>query len=108
MNCPYVVKKNIRRKTRSIKPFIQGSLDNYCGMYSVVNAIHYLCGPISLATGNELLYESLKFLEVKRTAAERIIDGTTGREIRKVLNGCFHKNIVSLQKNHFTIIKTLL
>ena len=86
-----IVKDNRSHNTRPKRPFIQGNLDGYCGIYSIVNAIHYLCGPISKTRGNELLYEGLKRLEAKQAVVECVIDGMSGRDIRAVLDGGISK-----------------
>lgn len=40
-------------------PYFQGSLDNFCGLYSLVNAVNILCGPLSNRQARQLFQHIL-------------------------------------------------
>jgi len=68
-----------------LKPFLQGHLDRYCGVYCVVNIVHYLRGPLSKKHSNQLFYETMKLLNGKLCVVERINSGTYLRELGELL-----------------------
>ena len=70
----------------TLKPFQQGHLDAYCGVYSVINAVHHLCGPLATDEADRLISKVMKFLEDSRPAVCRLIKGTRFREILKVFD----------------------
>lgn len=69
-----------------LKPYQQGQLDGYCGVYSVVNAVHYLCGPLTSTQAEALLLKVMKFLEGSQPAVRRLSNGTILKEILKVID----------------------
>lgn len=80
---------NTRFKTviqRTLKPFLQGHLDAYCGVYCIVNAVHHLRGPLTANQAYELLVKIMRFLESSQPALSRLSDGTRLKEISKVLD----------------------
>ncbi|MDH5571721.1 MAG: hypothetical protein OEY89_08150 [Gammaproteobacteria bacterium] len=64
-----------------LKPYLQGQLDAYCGVYSVVNAVQYLCGPLTCAQADRLFLKVMRFLENSQSAVSRLSNGTRFREI---------------------------
>ena len=74
-------------KTRR-KPYLQGRLDAYCGVYSMVNAVHYLCGPLSSEQASSLLIKLMEYLEPNQTAFKRLTNGTSFKEIVRAVDHC--------------------
>ena len=64
-----------------IKPYQQGSLDGYCGMYCMVNIVHYIDGPISTDNALHLLSKLLAEMHVKVSVDRRLTDGVSHTEI---------------------------
>jgi len=67
------------------KPYRQGHLDKYCGIYCVVNTVHYLRGPICDKHASKLFYKTIKTLNRKVCAVERIGIGTGLGELGELL-----------------------
>ena len=88
---PFIYEFSIPRTDCSIaersrlKPYLQGHLDAYCGVYSVVNVVHYLCGPLTTHQAETLFIKVMKYLESSRTAVSRLAYGTIFREISKAI-----------------------
>jgi len=76
ITCLYSVSESKERK-----PYLQGQLDGYCGVYSMVNAVHYLCGPLSTTQAETLLLKLMRYLEPKQSAFRRLTNGTMFKEI---------------------------
>lgn len=75
-----------------LSPFQQGSLDGLCGIYSIVNSIHALHGPLSLSTAEELFIEVIQQLEEQANSALiRLEDGTTLPELSKGLRSACNR-----------------
>jgi len=66
------------------EPYQQGELDGYCGLYSLVNIVHVLCGPLTADEGSELLASLLSELERLGPIAEVVADGTDIPEINRL------------------------
>lgn len=72
---------------RELKPYHQGSLDSLCGIYSIINSIHHLHGPLRLDDAIELFMQVIQQLELKANSAlVRLEEGTTTPEISKGLH----------------------
>jgi len=69
------------RHEQGIRPFQQGHLDNFCGAYCIVNAIHLVCGPITRAHAMALLQEIMAFLDRRVSLVERIGWGATLQDV---------------------------
>lgn len=68
------------------KPYRQGHLDKYCGIYCVVNTVHYLCGPLGEKQAGKLFYRILKLFDQQACAVERIGFGMCLGEISKLFD----------------------
>jgi hypothetical protein len=67
------------------KPYRQGDLDGLCGVYALVNAVDYLCGPLSLPKAKRLFEQILTYIESNSPLAFRCTAGTTINEISSIL-----------------------
>lgn len=67
------------------KPYRQGDLDGLCGVYALVNAVDYLCGPLSKRKAKKLFAQMLTHLESKAPLATRCSLGTSINEIGGIL-----------------------
>lgn len=81
-----------RSVKRRLKPYLQGQLDAFCGVYCVVNAVHYLCGPITPSHAEALFLKLMKYLEHSRSVMRRLSKGTRIKEISKVLDNIIIKD----------------
>ena len=77
------------------KPFQQGGLDSLCGIYCLVNVVHYLYGPLNKHKAQKLLVESISHLNHRYDATVRIMEGTGTTEI-----ACALDNVVA-KRYHF-------
>jgi len=84
-----VFRKSVKRR---LKPYLQGQLDAFCGVYCVVNAVHYLCGPITPSHAELLFIKIMKHLEHSRSAIRRLSRGTRIKEISKALDNIIVKD----------------
>ena len=67
-------------------PLQQGDLDNFCGIYAVINAVNYLHGPLRRPNKQYLFELSLHYLAPKRCLIERAVGyGTVLNEIGGLL-----------------------
>ena len=57
------------------KPYQQGSLDGLCGIYALVNAVDFLCGPLSSLQARTLFRQILLHIESKGSLADRCTHG---------------------------------
>ena len=69
---------------RNRTPYRQGELDGLCGVYAVVNVVHYLCGPLTQLQARRLFEELLEYLEANRPLTTRIHEGTLPLEIGRM------------------------
>ena len=67
------------------KPYQQGDLDGLCGVYALVNAVDYLCGPLSNRKARQLFQQILKHLETKAPLASRCCHGIVINDIAGIL-----------------------
>lgn len=67
------------------KPFQQGDLDGLCGVYALVNAVNYLCGPLSNREARQLFKQILAYLEGKAPLASRCSNGIVINEVAGIL-----------------------
>ena len=67
------------------KPYQQGDLDGLCGVYALVNAVDYLCGPLSKKSARRLFHQILTHLEDKGPLASRCIEGIMINDIASIL-----------------------
>lgn len=67
------------------KPYKQGSLDSLCGPYALVNAIHYVCGPLGRDKAVSLLISLLHELRLSYDPVSRLEDGTGIMEMRRLM-----------------------
>lgn len=72
-------------KKQKRNPYRQGSLDGLCGIYSVVNVVRYLCGPLTQARAQTLFQDLLAFLEPKPPLSVRMVGGVVLNEIGGML-----------------------
>lgn len=68
------------------KPFQQGQLDGFCGAYCIVNAIHFLCGPLDEERASKIFNRSMRYLDRRKPIIKRINDGTRVGEITFLLD----------------------
>lgn len=73
------------KKRCRIKPFRQGQLDGLCGPYSVINAVHYLVGPLSKVEATNLLRDMLKLLDPENESLWRRNEGMMTPQIERIL-----------------------
>lgn len=66
-------------------PYRQGELDGLCGIYALVNAVDYLCGPLTKRKARKLFEQVLTHLESRGPLTPRCTWGTTIHEIGGVL-----------------------
>ena len=66
-------------------PYQQGDLDGLCGVYALINAVDYLCGPLSDRKARKLFEQILTFLETKAPLASRCTHGIVINEIAGIL-----------------------
>jgi hypothetical protein len=69
----------------SRRPYRQGELDGLCGVYALVNAVDYLCGPLSKRKAKKLFSQILTHLESKAPLATRCSSGISINEIGGIL-----------------------
>lgn len=83
-------------------PYQQGQLDGLCGVYALVNAVDYLCGPLSTKEAQQLFFAILKHLEDKPPLARRCCDGLVINDLAGVLNSvvCKHYPIKRYKPFH--------
>lgn len=81
-------------RTKKPKPYRQGQLDCFCGLYSVVNAVRYLGLIRTEKQGCELMAELCALLEPESSLHERFNEGTDSDEIVRIL-----KQIIEPQYN---------
>lgn len=74
----------MRRRHRA-KPFRQGQLDALCGPYSIVNAVHYLLGPLPRPAAGALLSDILHHIAPKNCSLVDLKSGTSTRQIHRAL-----------------------
>jgi hypothetical protein len=67
------------------KPYQQGDLDGLCGVYALVNAVDYLCGPLSHRKARQLFQQILTHLEARAPLASRCTHGIVINEIAGIL-----------------------
>jgi len=67
------------------KPYRQGDLDGLCGVYALVNAVDYLCGPLSNRKARQLFQQILTHLEARAPLASRCTYGIVINEIAGIL-----------------------
>ncbi len=68
------------------RPYQQGNLDGLCGAYCIVNAVKYLCGPLSEKDSAKLFQEVLGFLDKRKFLVKRMTAGTELREMKGLLD----------------------
>lgn len=73
------------------KPYRQGSMDGYCGVYCVVNAVHYLRGPINSTQAEKLFIRAMSYLERSSGALNRLKHGTSFEELCAVFEHVVYK-----------------
>ena len=67
-------------------PFQQGRLDSLCGIYSIVNTIHALYGPLTRPGATGLFIDILEHLEDQSiTTLERLAESTNMADLSKSL-----------------------
>jgi len=83
-----------------MKPYQQGDLDSFCGLYSIINATQLVVGSkITSAECERLLSKSIALIEQKRKISEVIIAGLGTRQILKIMEKvCFKKYAILRQK----------
>tara|TARA_R110001583_G_scaffold83178_1_gene219923 strand:- start:11504 stop:12091 length:588 start_codon:yes stop_codon:yes gene_type:complete len=73
--------------SQEILPYRQGALDHWCGLYSVVNAIHLLVGPYEDSSCVDIFAEAqcalLKLRKGRLTS--RVEKGVTPKEMKSLL-----------------------
>lgn len=67
------------------KPYQQGDLDGLCGVYALINAVDYLCGPLSRSQARRLFKQILVHLETKAPLASRCTHGIVINDIAGIL-----------------------
>lgn len=72
-------------RTVKPKPYQQGQLDGFCGLYCIVNAVRYLGLLGSKVHGQQLMAELCAVLETQCGLEERFQDGTDPAEIVSLL-----------------------
>lgn len=83
-------------------PFQQGHLDSLCGVYSILNAVHYLCGPLPQSRYDELFDELLAGLHRPAYGIlDRLRHGTSLHEISLSLRSVISPNFPILRKKPF-------
>jgi hypothetical protein len=71
----------------NLKPYRQGNLDGLCGIYSIVNTIHALHGPLSKPGATGLFIDILEHLEKQSIMAlECLEEGTSLADLSKGLH----------------------
>lgn len=70
----------------TLKPYRQGHLDGYCGIYCVINIVHYLRGPLDESHANKLFCKKMKSLNQKKDLVERINVGTNLKKLGELLD----------------------
>jgi len=68
-----------------LKPYQQGDLDSYCGVYCIVNIAYYLNNAMTEAQAIKLFYNLMKSLHKKHDVVERINLGTSSAEVGGLL-----------------------
>jgi hypothetical protein len=68
-----------------LRPYRQGALDGLCGIHSVVNAVRYLCGPLSMARSQALFMALLEHMEQRRPLPKCVAHGVMIGEIGGML-----------------------
>jgi len=66
-------------------PYFQGSLDNFCGIYSIVNAINHLCGPLNNYHARTLFQRILICINSRENNVS-IGQGLTLNDVARVMN----------------------
>jgi hypothetical protein len=76
-----------RTKRRGITPWQQGDLDGLCGVYTIINAVHYLCAGCGSAYAADLFRVLIKALRRRDAAhaATVVHRGIDGRTLRRLL-----------------------
>lgn len=72
-------------KRRRFKPFRQGQLDGLCGPYSLINAVHYLVGPINNDQATDLLRAILQYVEERRGSPWQPNEGMLTDQLERIL-----------------------
>ncbi|MGZ8251778.1 MAG: hypothetical protein ACXWT7_05500 [Methylophilaceae bacterium] len=67
------------------KPYQQGDLDALCGVYSVVNIVHYMTR-LNKTQANALFIDILKVLEKKKRLSYIMSNGLRFRDIKSMLH----------------------
>lgn len=67
------------------KPYQQGDLDGLCGVYALVNAVDYLCGPLTKDEAQDLFEQILTYLESRAPLAQRCVEGIMINQIASIL-----------------------
>ena len=71
-------------KLKTPKPYRQGQLDDFCGLYSIVNAMRYLGLLYSNKHGYKLMMQLCELLETDCNLQERLNEGTDSSEITRL------------------------
>jgi hypothetical protein len=67
------------------KPYRQGTLDSLCGVYALVNAVDYLCGPLTSFQSRKLFRQILLHLDAKGSFVSHCTEGIMINEIASIL-----------------------
>jgi len=68
-----------------MSPYFQGSLDNFCGIYSIINAINILCGPLNNYQARQLFKRILICINSRENNVA-IGQGLTINDVARVIN----------------------
>ena len=72
-------------KTKQTRPYRQGHLDGFCGLYSAINIVRYLNLLPSLASAEKLVIDCLEQLESSEKMEVRFSEGTDPEEMTQLL-----------------------
>lgn len=75
-----------------LKPYRQGRIDALCGVYCIINTVHYLCGPLNVSQAQKLFAKSMRYLERSNSALSRLQTGTTFEELSDAIENVIIKN----------------
>ena len=68
-----------------MKPYIQGELDGFCGIYSVINATKLVTGRVKEDEAIQLFGAIMTYLETYKKLSGTAIKGHYARDIEKIL-----------------------
>ena len=97
-------------KLKTPKPYRQGQLDGFCGLYSLVNAMRILGLLHSNKHGQKLMMQLCEVLETDRTLKERLDEGTDSSEITRLFKEVIepHYRVKRFKPFHRTTSKTTM